>query len=117
MANSVTYKDKLFRTGDTITVNYKFKEGDKERIQPFKGILIKIRGSSDANRMLTVRKISRAGIGVERIFPLASPNIAKITLVKNATYNSKSKLYFIRDLSDSQLRNKLYRKKNDSKKK
>lgn len=117
MSNSFKYMQKQFRTGDMITVDYKFKEGEKERIQPFKGILIKIRGSSEDNRMFTVRKISRAGIGVERIFPLSSPNIAKISLVKNATYDKKSKLYFIRHLSDSQLRNKLFRKKHDSKKK
>jgi len=111
MANSFTYKDKSFRVGDTVTVNYKIKEGEKERTQPFKGILIKIRGSSDINRMFTVRKMSRSGIGIERIFPLSSPNIGGISLIKKTTYKRKSKLYFIRDLSDSELRNKLYRKK------
>lgn len=111
MANSFSYKDKSYRVGDTIIVNYKLREGEKERTQPFKGILIKIRGSSDSSRMFTVRKISRAGIGVERIFPLSSPNISSISISKKTSYLRKSKLYFIRNLSDSELRNKLYRKK------
>ncbi len=111
MANFISYKNNSFRVGDTITVDYRLKEGEKQRVQPFKGILIKIRGSSINDKMITVRKISRAGIGVERIFPLASPNIKDISLFKKTTYKRKAKLYFVRALSDSELRNKLYKRK------
>lgn len=110
MANSITYKDEVMKVGDTISISYKIKEGDKERIQIFKGILLKIKGNDDANRMITVRKISHSGVGVERIIPLSSSNISKLKVDKKSSY-SKSKLYFLRDLSDSELRNTLYKKK------
>jgi len=110
MANLLTFKDKQFNIGDTISVHYKLKEGDKERIQIFKGILIKVRGSSPETKMFTVRKISKSGIGVERIFPLLSPNVADVVLIKKSSYK-KAKAYFIRGLSDRDLRNKLYRSK------
>ncbi|MGB9883191.1 MAG: 50S ribosomal protein L19 [Microgenomates group bacterium] len=110
MANSIKYKDKVLKIGDTITINYKIKEGDKERIQAFSGILIKIKGNSDQTRMITVRKISKSGIGVERIIPLLSPYIESIKLVKKSSYE-KAKAYFIRNLSDKQLRAKLYKTK------
>lgn len=107
MANSFTYTDNTYKVGDMIDVDYKIKEGDKERLQTFKGILLKIKGDSLDNRMITVRKISDSGIGVERIIPLASPYIAKISLVKKSSYQ-KAKLYFLRNLSDQELRTKLY---------
>jgi len=110
MANLLTFKDKQFNIGDTISVHYKLKEGDKERIQIFKGILIKVRGNSPETKMFTVRKISKSGIGVERIFPLLSPNVADVVLIKKSSYK-KAKAYFIRGLSDRDLRNKLYRSK------
>jgi large subunit ribosomal protein L19 len=110
MANLLTFKDKQFNIGDTISVHYKLKEGDKERIQIFKGILIKVRGSSPETKMFTVRKISKSGVGVERIFPLLSPNVADVVLIKKSSYK-KAKAYFIRGLSDRDLRNKLYRSK------
>jgi large subunit ribosomal protein L19 len=110
MANSINFKETDYKVGDTITINYIIKEGDKERQQLFKGILLKIKGDSDANRMITVRKISKVGIGVERIIPLASPFIGSIKLDKKSNYR-KAKLLFIRDLSESQVRNKLYRQK------
>lgn len=108
MANSITFKDQLIKVGDTITVNYTFKEGEKERSQLFKGILIKIKGSSEVTRMITVRKISKVGIGVERIIPLASPFVKDIKVNKSSDYQ-KAKLFFIRDLSESEIRHKLYR--------
>ena len=73
MANSFTYKDKSFRIGSTVDITYKFKEGEKERKQIFKGILIQIKGATPQTKMITVRKISRSGVGVERIIPLISP--------------------------------------------
>lgn len=110
MAHSITYKDTTIKVGDTITISYKVKEGDKERVQLFQGILLKIKGKDDANRMITVRKKSHSGIGIERIIPLSSPYISKLKLDKKGSY-TKSKLYFLRNLSDSELRNALYKKK------
>jgi large subunit ribosomal protein L19 len=111
MANQIIFKDNSFTVGDTISIDYKIKEADgKERIQAFAGILLKIKGNSDENRMITVRKMSHDGIGIERIFPLITPSIAGIKLVKKSNYQ-KSKLYFVRKLSDQKLRNKLYSKK------
>lgn len=110
MANAVQYKDKTVSIGDTITVDYKIKEGTKERIQEFKGIVINIKGMTPETRMITVRKVSKTGIGVERIIPLASPYISEISADRKSDYK-KAKLYFIRDLSDKNLRNKLYSQK------
>ena len=110
MANVITYKDKQLGIGDTIAVDYKIKEGEKERIQVFEGILIKIRGCDDATRMITVRKISKIGLGVERILPLNSPFISNIKVVKTSNF-SKAKLYFIRGLSQHKMKLKLYHSK------
>ena len=107
MANSVQYKDISLTIGDTIAVDYKIKEADnKERIQQFSGIVIKIKGESDAQRMITVRKIAKSGTGVERIFPLSSPFIDTITVEKKSAFN-KARAYFIRDLSNKKMRHKL----------
>ena len=107
MANSFQYKDKSFAVGDTVTVNYKIIEGDKERSQLFKGIIIRVKGNSDVNRMVTIRKNAHMRIGVERIIPLQSPNIISIALNKKSNLR-QSKIYFIRHLSEQELRNKLY---------
>lgn len=107
MANALKFKDQTFSIGDTIAVDYKIKDGEKERIQQFSGVLIKLRGASEATRMMTVRKMSKSGIGVERIFPVSSPFIDKIELVKKTNF-TKAKLYFVRNLSDKKLRRKLY---------
>jgi large subunit ribosomal protein L19 len=117
MSNSFLYKDTRYKIGDTVSINYKLKEGDKERIQVFKGIVVKVRGDSEANRMFTVRKISKTGVGVEKIIPLLSPFIAKMELVKKSSYQ-KAKLYFIRGLTEQEVRTKLYQvKKKDVTKK
>ncbi|NTU73184.1 50S ribosomal protein L19 [Candidatus Roizmanbacteria bacterium] len=110
MANSILFKEKKLAVGDMITVDYKIKEGEKFRIQSFQGILLKIGGSTPENKMITVRKISKTGIGVERIIPLISPFIDTISVDKVSNYQ-KSKLYFIRELSNQQLRNKLFSQK------
>lgn len=108
MAHTISYKDKMISIGDTIAVDYTIKEADnKERIQEFAGILIKIRGADHANRMITVRKVSKSGVGVERIFPLSSPFIAKIAVTKPSQFR-KARAYFIRDLSEKKTRQKLY---------
>ncbi|RKY51413.1 MAG: 50S ribosomal protein L19 [Candidatus Neomarinimicrobiota bacterium] len=85
----------LFKAGDTLVVDVKVREGEKERIQQFKGICIARKGTG-INATFTVRKISN-GIGVERIFPVHSPNIAKIERVSVGRVR-KAKLYYIRKL-------------------
>jgi len=110
MANSFYYKEKKFQVGDTISLSYKIKEGDKERVQIFKGILIKVKGSTNETRMITVRKLSNSGIGVERIIPLVSPFLLDIKLMKKTTFK-KAKAYFIRDFSESEIRKRLYKQK------
>lgn len=84
-----------FRVGDTIRVFYKIIEGDKMRIQPFEGIVISFRGS-DVSKTFTVRRIGADQVGVERIFPLASPNIEKILVVKRGDVR-RAKLYYLRN--------------------
>lgn len=111
MANTITYKNSPISIGDTVTVAYKIKDGDKERIQNFKGILIKVRGDAPEQKMITVRRISNIGLGIERIFPLSSPHIANISLDKKTGYSKKAKLYFIRDLTGAELKRKLYKQK------
>lgn len=84
-----------FRTGDTVRVHWKVKEGDKERVQPFEGVVIrKTRGQSRAT--FTVRKVSY-GIGVERIFPLHSPRYEKIEVVSHGNVH-RNRLFFLRNL-------------------
>ncbi len=85
-----------FRAGDTVAVHYKIKEGDRERIQIFEGVVIAKKGGG-VGETFTVRKISY-GIGVERIFPLHSPLIEKIE-VKRLGKVRRAKLYYLRGLS------------------
>jgi large subunit ribosomal protein L19 len=86
----------VFRVGDTVRLQVKVVEGEKERIQPFEGLVIKIsRGGNRAN--FTVRKISY-GIGVERIFPFHSPRIEKIQVLSRGKVR-RAKLYYLRELS------------------
>jgi large subunit ribosomal protein L19 len=84
-----------FRAGDTVKVHVKISEGDKERIQIFKGVVIR-RRKGTTNATFTVRKISY-GIGVERIFPLHSPSIDKIEVVTRGRVR-RSRLYYLRKL-------------------
>jgi large subunit ribosomal protein L19 len=90
-----------FKAGDNITVNYKIIEGNKERIQSFKGDVIKRQGQG-ATATFTVRKISD-GVGVERTFPVSSPNIESITLNKTGKVR-RAKLYFLRSRSGKSAR-------------
>ena len=83
-----------FRVGDTIKVHYKIKEGEKVRIQVFQGIVIQRRGAL-ISKTFTVRKISN-GVGVERIFPLNSPNIDKIDVVRFGRVR-RAKLFYLRE--------------------
>lgn len=90
-----------FGSGDTLRVYVKIREGDKERIQVFQGTVISRRGSG-TGASFTVRKIS-SGIGVERIFPLHSPNIDKIEKVRSGSVRRK-KLYYLRGLTGKSAR-------------
>ena len=90
-----------FKPGDNITVNYKIIEGNKERIQSFKGDVLKRQGTG-STATFTVRKISD-GVGVERLFPLFSPNIESIVLNKTGRVR-RSKLYYQRDRSGKSAR-------------
>ncbi|WP_413291419.1 50S ribosomal protein L19 [Bdellovibrio sp. HCB337] len=84
-----------FKSGDTVNVYVKVKEGEKERVQLYKGVVTKIQGNGVA-RSFTVRKIS-AGVGVERTFPFVSPALDRVELVAHGKVR-RSKLYFLRDL-------------------
>jgi large subunit ribosomal protein L19 len=90
-----------FKSGDNITVNYKIIEGGKERIQGFRGDVVKIQGTG-ATATFTVRKISD-GIGVERVFPFFSPNVESILLNKVGKVR-RAKLYYLRDRSGKSAR-------------
>ncbi len=83
-----------FKAGDSVTVNYKIQEGNKERIQPFKGVVIKRQGTGNT-QCFTVRKMSD-NIGVERTFPLHSPNIESIVVNKVGRVR-RAKLFYLRD--------------------
>ena len=90
-----------FRAGDTITVAYKIVEGNKERVQLYRGVVIKIQGHGDKKRF-TVRKMSGT-VGVERIFPLESPNIESIEVNKYGKVR-RAKLYYLRELTGKKAR-------------
>lgn len=90
-----------FKVGDTVAVHVKVREGDKERIQIFQGLVIRRRGGS-VSETFTVRKIS-SGVGVERIFPVQSPLVTKVE-IKSRGYVRRSRLYYLRDLSGKKAR-------------
>ena len=92
-----------FKAGDTVTVHYKIKEGEKERIQQFTGVVIQ-RKNEKATATFTVRKMSN-GVGVERIFPTNSPRIAKIDFVKGGKVR-RAKLNYLRELGAKDVRRK-----------
>ena len=90
-----------FKSGDTVTVSYKIIEGNKERIQLYRGVVIKIAGHGNKKRF-TVRKISE-NIGVERIFPFDSPFIEKVEVNKIGRVR-RAKLYYLRKLTGKKAR-------------
>ncbi len=85
-----------FRAGDTVRVNVRVKEGDKERVQAFEGVCIARRGAG-VSASFTVRKISN-GVGVERIFPLHSPMLADVSVVRRGRVR-RAKLFYLRALT------------------
>ena len=90
-----------FGPGDTVNVAYRIKEGNKERIQQYRGVVIRISGRQDKKRF-TVRKISD-GVGVERIFPMDSPFIESVTVTKYGKVR-RAKLYYLRNLTGKKAR-------------
>lgn len=95
-----------FRSGDTVRVHVRVREGDKERIQVFEGVVLR-RRRGGASATFTVRKVSY-GVGVERIFPVESPSVAKIE-IKSRGHVRRSRLYYLRELKGkkARLRSKL----------
>lgn len=101
-ANEAAKNLPAFKAGDTITVTYRIKEGDKERLQKFRGVVIQLRGASPATKTFTIRKISN-GIGVERIFPINSPFIESIEVNKVGKVR-RARIYYFRALSGKKAR-------------
>ena len=97
-----------FKSGDTVSVGVKVVEGDRSRTQIFEGVVIKISAGSGLDKTFTVRKISNS-IGVERIFPLHSPNIINIKVLKVGKVR-RAKLYYLRDLKGKSARIKEIKK-------
>jgi large subunit ribosomal protein L19 len=91
-----------FKAGDTITVTYRIKEGDKERLQNFRGVVIQMKGMDPFTKTFTVRKVS-GGIGVERIFPFQSPFIDKIEVNKYGKVR-RARIFYLRDLTGKKAR-------------
>lgn len=93
-----------FQAGDVVKVHLKIKEGNKERIQMFEGLIIAVKARQSSSPTITVRKVSH-GVGVEMVMPLLSPNVSKIELVKRAKVR-RAKLYYVRNLTAKQSRMK-----------
>ncbi|HLF35565.1 MAG TPA: 50S ribosomal protein L19 [Cyclobacteriaceae bacterium] len=83
-----------FKAGDTVNVHVKIREGNKERIQQFQGIVVQRRNMNSAGETFTVRKVSN-GIGVERIFPILSPNVDKIEMIRKGDVR-RARLFYLR---------------------
>jgi large subunit ribosomal protein L19 len=97
MSLSFTFQDNLYSVGDSLKINYKIKEKDKERIQAFDGVLLSITGRGDT-KSITIQKAATDGVKVERIFPLKSPWIDSIKRMRTSkTKLRRSKLYYLRN--------------------
>ena len=92
--DSLKAEKPAFSIGDTVRVDVKIREGERERIQAFEGTVIAINGSG-VTETFTVRRVSY-GVGVERVFPVNSPNVAKVETVRRGRVR-RSKLYYLRD--------------------
>jgi len=101
-----------FKAGDTVTVHYKIKEGNKERIQQFQGVVIQ-RSGEGLKETFTVRKMS-GNVGVERIFPIASPFIDKIDVNKKGMVR-RARIFYLRDLTGKKARIKEKKKSQSDK--
>ena len=101
-ANEAVKNIPSFKAGDTITVTYRIKEGDKERLQKFRGVVLQLIGDSPATKTFTIRKVSN-GIGVERIFPMNSPFIDSIEVNKVGKVR-RARIFYLRALSGKKAR-------------
>lgn len=102
--NTDARKKLQLRAGDTVRVFQKIQEKDKTRLQIFEGMVLSVKHGSEAGATFTVRKVT-SGVGVERIFPLYSPVIDKIEIVRRAKVR-RAKLYYIRDKATKEIRSK-----------
>jgi large subunit ribosomal protein L19 len=98
-------KDLKLRSGDTIRVWQKIKEGDKSRLQAFEGLVLSRKHGDEAGATFTVRKVID-GVGVERIFPLYSPMIDEVEVVRRSKVR-RAKLYFVREKATKEIRRQL----------
>lgn len=105
MSTVFKVKDVEVKVGDQVKISYKFSEGEKKKDQVFEGMVIKVKGEME-NKMFTVRKVGKDKIGIERVFSIMSPYIHKIEIIKHSAIR-RSKLYFVRGLSDKELRVRL----------
>jgi len=101
MAISTIIKETPVHVGDIVRIHQRIQEGEKERIQIFEGMVIGIKGR-DENKTFTVRKVATGGIGVERIYPVVSPWIAKVEVKKKGTVR-RAKLTYVRAQSARQI--------------
>lgn len=101
MGRNASYVKTNFKSGDTVDVHVKVREGEKERIQVYTGTVIKVHGSGNS-KTFTVRKMSN-GVGVERTFPYASPMVEKVVLVASGSVR-RSRLYYLRNLRGKKAR-------------
>ena len=97
----------LIKAGNTVKVWQKIKEGDKFRLQAFEGLVIAHKHGLEAGATFTVRKVSE-GVGIERIFPLYSPNVEKVDLVKSPRVR-RAKLYYVREKAAKEIKKKMRR--------
>lgn len=103
MALTFAFKETVFGVGDRVKVFQRIKEGEKERSTSFEGIVIAARGEGE-NKMFTVRRLGAQNIGIERIFPLASPFLEKVEVLKKGTQGvNRAKLYYIRTKSQKEI--------------
>lgn len=103
MAIKIKHNNKQFGVGDRVRVVQKIKEDDKERLQAFEGVVIKIKGREN-NKTFTVRRIGVQNVGVERIFPLNTPSIENVDVIKKGTKGiRRAKLYYIREKSPKEI--------------
>jgi len=100
-ANTVSHEWPAFTSGDTVTVHYKIKEGNKERVQQYRGVVIQRKGTGNT-ATFTVRKMS-GSVGVERIFPISSPFIEQIDLNKKGKVR-RARIFYLRKLTGKKAR-------------
>ena len=110
LENELVEKNELpkFGSGDTVIVSYKIREGDKERIQQFQGVVLQRKGSG-VTETFTVRKMS-GNVGVERIFSMSNPNLTSITVNKHGVVR-RARIFYLRELTGKKARIKEARRK------